>query len=163
MSISESILSYKLQKFKISANNRYLIVVTAEVLAEKESEKQISFSIFSLSNLNKINEFDSKSIRDSKYELAEMIIHPTVEELILIYDRGGWVKMIDILTGKCIWQVREMSFFRDISNVRASIIDECSFSKDGTKVVVMTAKGCISLYASPNSVPGAQLAPIEQY
>ena len=163
MSQNEGILDCKLQKFKMSAKSKYAIALTIEILATKEQEKQVSFSVFSLADNAKVHEFSLKSMRDSKYEIVEVLVHPIVEELVLLYDKGGWVKLVDIVMGKCIWQMREMSFFRDIGNVRASIIDQCAFSKDGTKVVVMTAKGCISLYAAPNSVPGAQLAPIDQY
>ena len=85
------------------------------------------------------------------------------EELVLLYDKGGWVRLIDILKGQTIWEIREKCFFRDIGDVRPACIDQCQISPDGTKVIVMAAKGTISLYSTPNSVPGCKYAPIEQY
>ena len=40
-----------------------------------------------------------------------------------MYDKGGWVRLLDIIMGQNVWEVREKNFFRDIGDVRPASID----------------------------------------
>ena len=120
-------------------------------------------TVFDLHENSKIREFSLQDQQDGKYHIVDIDSHPIIDELILVYDKGGWVRLIDVLKGQHVWQVREKNFFRDIGDVRPATIEQCVISRDGQKVIVMTAKGTISLYSTPNAVPGAQLTPVEQF
>ena len=70
-------------------------------------------------------------MHDGKHQFVDVEAHPTIDELFLVYDTGGWVKIFDVVTEKCVWEAREKNFYRDIGDVRPSHISQCLFSDDG--------------------------------
>ena len=56
-----------------------------------------SVTVFDLSDNNKVSEFNLNE--QWKYNIVDIEAHPVTEELILVYDKGGWVRLIDIIAG----------------------------------------------------------------
>lgn len=56
-------------------------------------------TVFDLCNNKKLNQFVLNGQLDAKYNIVDIEAHPVTEELILVYDKGGWIRLIDVLLG----------------------------------------------------------------
>ena len=170
MQMTESGYRSELLKFRVSCKAKYLSLFSAETtLGLTKQNNQITVTVFDLNEVtNKnndqklhLNEFTLKDQFDHKHDIVDILEHPLTEELVLFHDSGGYIHLLDILTGTIIWQVRERNFYTDISDGRSALIEQCQISPDGQKIISMTKNGQISLYSHENSIPGSSLAPID--
>lgn len=64
-----------------------------------EETYNYNLSVHDLNSNDLIHEFSLKGMQDAgKYSLVDVEAHPTIDELFLVYDTGGWVKIFDIVT-----------------------------------------------------------------
>ena len=84
-------------KFRLSAHYKYVVVF--EKNGATEETYNYNLSVHDLNSNDLIHEFSLKGMQDAgKYSLVDVEAHPTIDELFLVYDTGGWVKIFDIVT-----------------------------------------------------------------
>lgn len=133
-------MKLNLTKFRISVNYKYLTVFAREFNTES-GESWNSGTVYSLHDNSKLSSFsfkDMQQLQSPKYRIMDHESHPLNDELVLVYNRGGWVSLIDVIKGWAVWEVREKNFFRDIGDVNPASIEQCKITPDGQTIIIMT-------------------------
>ena len=82
-------------KFRISVNSRYITVCSRS--GQTRDAWCYSFCVYDLISNEKLNEFSLKPFHEGKHPIIDIEAHTLVDNLVLIHDKGGWIKMIDIV------------------------------------------------------------------
>ena len=96
------------------------------------------------------------------FSIYGMTKHPQIDELVILYGASGHSRLIDIIKGTCVWHSKESGLYRKIVE-RTAPIDDCQFSPDGKKILLMTVLGTVTMFSTDNAACGSNLAPVEQY